>query len=200
VGDISCDETLFEALRNLRRRLAEERSVPPYVVFSDVSLRLMARQYPQTDAEFLRINGVGERKLGEYGAAFLAEIATHLQSNPRQMFAEEFEVARPAPAAKTGLTLTVSETLSRIRTGQTVQRVAQERMLAESTIWGHLMDAMKTGEKLELDRLFTPEQQTAIAQAMKLHPGDFHAMRDHLGADYNGGMIRVFRDLRKAQG
>jgi ATP-dependent DNA helicase RecQ len=199
IGDISCDEALFDVLRELRRRLADERGVPSYVIFSDVSLRLMARHYPQTDPEFLRINGVGERKLAEYGAAFLAEIAAFLQSHPRQMFAEDVEVARPAPAAKPGLTLTVSETLGRIRAGQTVRRVAQERFLAESTIWGHLIDALKAGEKLDLHRLFTPEQQTAMAQALKLHSGDFHAMLDHLGPDYNSGMIRVFRELRKAR-
>jgi ATP-dependent DNA helicase RecQ len=89
VGQISCDESLFERLRQLRRRLADERDVPAYIVFSDVSLRLMARTYPQTEVEFGRISGVGEKKLREFGEAFLAEIAAHLLSNPRQMFADD---------------------------------------------------------------------------------------------------------------
>jgi ATP-dependent DNA helicase RecQ len=89
VGEIACDEALFERLRQLRKRLADERDVPAYIVFSDVALRQMARDYPGNALEFGRITGVGQRKLAEFGEVFLAEIAAHLRSNPRQMFAED---------------------------------------------------------------------------------------------------------------
>jgi ATP-dependent DNA helicase RecQ len=89
VGAIGCDEELFERLRRLRKTLADERQVPAYIVFSDVALRQMARYYPGNDQEFSRISGVGEKKLQEFGADFLAEIAAHLQSRPRQIFAED---------------------------------------------------------------------------------------------------------------
>lgn len=87
VGEITCDEVLFERLRQLRKRLADEQGVPPYIVFSDVSLRQMAREYPTTELEFGRISGVGERKLKEYGSPFLGEVVAHLQNNPRQISA-----------------------------------------------------------------------------------------------------------------
>jgi ATP-dependent DNA helicase RecQ len=89
-GDIACDEELFERLRRLRKRLADERAVPPYIVFSDVSLRQMAREYPANEREFLRISGVGEKKLREFGTVFLCEITAHLQSRPRQIFGDSF--------------------------------------------------------------------------------------------------------------
>jgi ATP-dependent DNA helicase RecQ len=88
-GAIGCDEELFERLRRLRKTLADERLVPAYIVFSDVALRQMARYYPASDEEFSRISGVGEKKLQEFGAVFLAEIAAHLQTHPRQMFADD---------------------------------------------------------------------------------------------------------------
>ena len=88
-GDISCDEELFENLRRLRKRLADERGVPPYIVFSDVALRQMARQYPSNRAEFARISGVGEHKLAQFGEVFLAEIAGHLENRPRQIYADD---------------------------------------------------------------------------------------------------------------
>jgi len=88
-GAIACDEELFERLRRLRKRLADERFVPAYIIFSDVALRQMARYYPASDEEFSRISGVGEKKLAEFGAIFLSEIAAHLQSNPRQIFADD---------------------------------------------------------------------------------------------------------------
>jgi len=88
-GAISCDEELFERLRRLRKRLADERFVPAYIIFSDVALRQMARYYPANDEEFSRMSGVGEKKLGEFGAIFLSEIAAHLGANPRQIFADD---------------------------------------------------------------------------------------------------------------
>ncbi len=88
-GEIACDEALFQRLRELRKKLADQQNLPAYIVFSDAALRQMARYYPTTDDQFMRINGVGERKLHEFGAAFLAEIAAHLRANPRQMFADD---------------------------------------------------------------------------------------------------------------
>jgi len=69
------DADLFRALRELRRAIADERDVPAYVVFSDAVLRAMARERPRTAAQLLGISGVGEKKLADFGARFLAEIA-----------------------------------------------------------------------------------------------------------------------------
>jgi ATP-dependent DNA helicase RecQ len=81
-GEISCDEALFDRLRRLRKRLADKRGVPPYIVFSDVSLRQMARYYPSNEAEFAQISGVGEQKLKWFGKAFISEIKAYLRANP----------------------------------------------------------------------------------------------------------------------
>jgi ATP-dependent DNA helicase RecQ len=66
------DPDLFEALRALRKRLADDRGVPAYVVFNDATLREMAARRPTTEAEFLAISGVGAAKLTTYGPDFLA--------------------------------------------------------------------------------------------------------------------------------
>jgi len=86
-GEIECDEALFDRLRTVRKRLADERGVPAYVIFGDATLREMARRYPTTKEALAGIFGVGQRKLQEFGAAFAAEIATHLQAHPRVEFA-----------------------------------------------------------------------------------------------------------------
>ena len=65
------DEGLFQKLRALRKQIADEERVPPYVVFGDQSLRSMAASRPKTDEEFLAISGVGDRKLQRYGKRFL---------------------------------------------------------------------------------------------------------------------------------
>jgi ATP-dependent DNA helicase RecQ len=85
-GAIECDEELFDRLRALRRQLADERGVPAYIIFSDVSLREMARKYPTTSTEFRRIPGVGEQKLKQFAEPFLDEIKGHLASRPALTF------------------------------------------------------------------------------------------------------------------
>lgn len=69
------DEELFQRLRVLRKDLADKAHVPPYVVFSDRTLRAMVRNRPRTEVELLEVPGVGQTKLRRYGAAFLEEIA-----------------------------------------------------------------------------------------------------------------------------
>jgi len=87
-GAIDCDESLFERLRASRRQLADERGVPAYIIFSDVSLREMARNYPTTEGEFRRISGVGAQKLKDFAEPFLSAINNYLATNPRQTFKE----------------------------------------------------------------------------------------------------------------
>jgi ATP-dependent DNA helicase RecQ len=85
-GEIACDEILFERLRTLRKRLADERRVPAYIIFGDATLRAMARHYPQTAAQMEGIPGLGEKKRAEFGATFAAAIAAHLGENARIRF------------------------------------------------------------------------------------------------------------------
>ncbi len=77
--DFVYDANLFERLRKLRKKLADDASVPPYVVFSDVTLAQMSAQIPRNEQDFLQISGVGEMKLKTYGPQFLAEIQDFLE-------------------------------------------------------------------------------------------------------------------------
>jgi ATP-dependent DNA helicase RecQ len=70
---------LFEALRMLRREIAQARAVPPYLIFSDATLREMARLRPLTAEAFLHVKGVGERKQADFGPSFLDCIRTHVR-------------------------------------------------------------------------------------------------------------------------
>lgn len=72
------DKVLFRHLRALRKRIAEQAEVPPYVVFGDSTLQDMATLLPTTESEFLLVSGVGQVKLERYGEAFLSEISRYL--------------------------------------------------------------------------------------------------------------------------
>ncbi len=71
------DPALFEALRALRRQIAAEEQIPPYIVFTDATLRDMAAKKPRNEEELLAVSGVGKYKRGKYGRAFLEEIAKY---------------------------------------------------------------------------------------------------------------------------
>jgi ATP-dependent DNA helicase RecQ len=74
-GEPAPDLELFERLRELRRALARERGVPPYVIFNDKTLLSMAGRKPRTDEELRAIKGVGEKKAADLGGIFLQAIA-----------------------------------------------------------------------------------------------------------------------------
>jgi ATP-dependent DNA helicase RecQ len=76
-GQGPCDEALFEELRVLRKRLADEQGVPPYVIFGDVTLIQMARICPVDESTLLGVTGVGQHKLEKYGTDFLEAIAAY---------------------------------------------------------------------------------------------------------------------------
>lgn len=77
-------EMLFEQLRNLRKQIADEQAVPPYVVFADSSLRLMAQLQPQSLEDFSQISGVGSHKLARYGPRFVEAIRSFCQEQTEE--------------------------------------------------------------------------------------------------------------------
>jgi ATP-dependent DNA helicase RecQ len=87
-GEITCDEALFDALRDLRREIADGLGVPAYIVFGDVTLRQMAREYPTDERQLRNISGVGEQKLERFGADFLDAIVKYLRQNNRREFVD----------------------------------------------------------------------------------------------------------------
>jgi ATP-dependent DNA helicase RecQ len=195
VGEISCDEVLFDRLRQLRKQLADERDVPAYIVFSDVALRQMARNYPQTESDFARISGVGEKKLREFGEIFLGEIAAYLQTNARQIFADDSFTAPAAPPPSRGsLGDSARETLRRFRAGQSVAQIARERDITTGTIYGHLVEGIERGEPVDLQTIFTVAELTEVAAAFnRCGFGALGPVFETLGGKIDYGRLRIFR-------
>jgi ATP-dependent DNA helicase RecQ len=194
IGDIACDEILFERLRQLRKRLADERAVPPYIVFSDVSLRQMARDYPSDEREFTRISGVGEKKLREFGSLFLSQISEHLRSNPRQMFAEDSFRAPTRVPPHSHLSETARDTLRRFQSGQPPETIAAQRSLSVGTVYGHLANAIAVGEKIDLSRFLTAAEVAEIKSAFaKGGVGALSPVFEILGGRYDYDRLRLVR-------
>jgi ATP-dependent DNA helicase RecQ len=192
-GAIECDEALFDRLRELRKRLADERGVPPYIVFSDVALRQMARRYPQSEPDFARISGVGEKKLREFGASFMGEIAAHLRTSPRQMFADD-SFGDYKTAARSRVPDTARETLLFFRQGRSVEEIALARQLKQRTVYGHLEDALLAGETIDLERLVEARAREEIGAALARSGfGNLTGAFEALNGRYTYEQIRLCR-------
>ena len=116
----------------------------------------MAQDYPADEQEFLRISGVGTRKLQEFGADFLAAIEEFLENNPRQSFSNtstDLPQLAPTPGKPKPLNGTTQETLRLFQRGFSVEHIAKQRSLAESTIYGHLEYAIQAGELVDINQL-----------------------------------------------
>lgn len=91
------DQALFDKLRALRKQIADSAKLPPFVVFSDATLAEMSRRYPQNHLEMRQVTGVGDRKLQQYGDAFLAEIRQYQAGDN-----ETYRVEEPPIETETG--------------------------------------------------------------------------------------------------
>jgi ATP-dependent DNA helicase RecQ len=172
-------EILFERLRKLRKQLADAQSVPPYVVFADSSLKLMAQQQPQTLEAFGEISGVGTHKLTQYGDKFVSEI---------RAFCEEQKLPVPLPAN------THMVTLQFYQQGLSVEEIAQKRGFSPRTIITHLSELLEMKQPVDIDRLVSPEQQKLIVQAIQTVGAEsLKNIREHLGEEYGYEEIQLVR-------
>jgi len=199
---LECDETLFEKLRALRKQLADERDVPAYIVFSDVALRQMARDYPSNEREFSRISGVGGTKLREFGALFVREIAEHLSSNERLQFTTSDPAAgkRSEPRSGRGrLGDSPAWTLRQFRAGRSPEEIARDRGFVVGTILGHLVLAAEAGEEIDIGRFLTAEQESEIQAAFSaVGSQNVVGARELLGGRFGYEVLRIYRAMSLA--
>lgn len=169
VKQVSNDDPLFEELRELRREIASAEKVPPFVIFSDSSLKDMCLKLPLTDGEFLGVAGVGEHKLQKYGAPFIQRINEFCEEHPERqpvMNAIAEPVKKPAKKAVGDSHL---ETYKLHQEKLSVAEIAAKRELVESTVENHLIQCIQQGMEVDYDVLipaeFIEDLEQAVAEA-----------------------------------
>ncbi|MDJ0713087.1 MAG: DNA helicase RecQ [Prochloraceae cyanobacterium] len=181
VGDSNASEIemLFDRLRELRKQIADSQSVPPYVIFADSSLKLMAQLKPQTLDDFAKVSGVGAYKLKHYGDRFVSEI---------RAFCCEQQLPVPLPSASKMTTLQFHQQ------GLTVEEIAAERNLNVRTINDHLSELIEMNQPVALERLVLPVRQELILKAIKIVGGEsLKTIRENLGENYTYEEIKLVR-------
>ena len=200
------DEDLFEELRALRRRIADEQDVPAFVVFGDVALRHMAARRPETLKAFERVPGVGQAKLAAYGAAFTEAIRRYVDEHGLPA-SEAAAASTPslfdAPERSNGArTTTHDSTRAMLARGLTVEEIAKERRMRETTVLGHIEHLAHRGEALEVAHLAPPpDRMRRIEEALKVCGSAFlRPVWEYLGPEYTYDEIRVARVCLRQQG
>lgn len=182
-------EMLFQKLRSLRKQLADEQGLAPYMVFPDSSLKLMATVQPQTLAEFGTISGVGSHKLAQYGKKFVAQIQAYCQEQDQPVATATSAIAVAAFPSDTQLF-----TLQLHRQGLSVEEIAQKRNIRPTTIIRHLSDLVEMNQPVDLNRLVPPHRQQKILQALQtVAVSSLTQIRESLGEEYTYDEIRLVR-------
>lgn len=192
------DQELFEKLRVLRKTLADERGVPPFVIFGDITLQQMAAYYPQSEASLSQISGVGQSKLAQFGPAFLEAITAH--ATQHNLTEQTIPRSRTAPKRRTSSHIarnnsTYAETKRLIDSGLPLQEVANQRGVTLGTIITHIEQLLEADQPLLLDHIQpTPERMTAIRQAFENYGmASLSTARQALGPEYSFDEIRLAR-------
>jgi ATP-dependent DNA helicase RecQ len=180
-------EGLFETLKTLRKQIADSQGVPPYVIFSDATLKEMAEELPVNHHQMSLISGVGDKKLQEYGQAFIDEILE--------------EIANSSFSNSVVKGKTYIETHRMLQKGNTVAQIASARNIQEVTVYSHLAYLYEKGLLKDISTFLSQHEMNEIENAfMKI--GNTDALRpiyEALGEQIDYGKIRLYLAYRSRQ-
>ncbi|MCR9246321.1 MAG: DNA helicase RecQ [bacterium] len=209
---------LFEVLRQLRRKLATDLGVPPYVVFSDATLEDLARRRPSTPAAFLAARGVGQKKLEAFGAAFLGAIAEHC--NDHELATDATPTAAAADSPSSGLresesrvvveseadpstggrAATLATAAAGFALGRSIEEVAAEVGRTPNTVVKYLCNWLRSERPDSITPWVPlPDQErvaTAIAEVTATAGGRLKLVFEALGGDVSYDAIRIVMTFR----
>jgi ATP-dependent DNA helicase RecQ len=173
------NESLFQALKALRLRLAGDARLPPYVVAQDRTLVELAEKRPADEAALHDITGLGASKIARYGAQFLDVIASF----------------KPNPVLSNRLSATVNQTLAAHLKGLDADAIAAERRLDVATIYGHFAEAIEAGvveaqAVLPLDASDLDEIHAAFDRCHTLETGRLGPAHAALEGRFDYGILK----------
>ena len=191
-GTSVLDEELFKMMKDLRKKVAREKNIPPYVIFQDSSLEAMATVYPITIDELKNIPGVGEGKARRYGAAFCDLIRRHCEEN---------EIDRPEDLR---VRTVANKSKNKVSIIQSVDRkvdlkdIARSKGLDFDELLDELDAIVDSGTKLDidyyLDDIMDADQVDDIFEYFReSETDDIDDALDELGDDYDEEQIRLVR-------
>lgn len=165
------DAGLVQTLLALRRQIAENTGVPPFVIFSERSLIDMAAKLPQNLDEMRDIAGVGEKKLARYGEPFMLAVRAYTSQHGIDVATARRDNLRQQPATtvsgKGAKRSTQRRTLELIRQGMSLEAIARERKLSMQTIENHVCTLLEQGERLPVEKWLNADDRALITRTAR---------------------------------
>ena len=173
---IKYNTDLFSILSTLRKKLAEELNVPPFVVFSDSTLIEMCLIYPTTLDELYQISGVGKYKADNFGKHFIHEIKNFVDEHNIQKSTniitdinnKKIKVPKEPKSEKEPTKIT---TYNLYMSGKTIKEIVNLRGLTQPTIEKHLIDCYKDGMEIDLEKEVHTQYEKEICNAIHFMKG-----------------------------
>ncbi|TXR62387.1 DNA helicase RecQ [Bacillus sp. AR18-7] len=191
------DHPLFEVLREVRKVIAQGEGVPPFVIFSDQTLKDMCAKMPQSDSELLTVKGIGEHKLVKYGSHFLQAVQHFIEENPN--YAETIKTEVVSERKKSGKASANShlETYEMYKQGIDLDEIAKERGLSRQTIENHLIRCFEDGMEVDWNSFVPAEYEQLIETAVQNAEGGLKSIKEQLPNEVSYFMIRAYLQIRK---
>ena len=179
-------DSLFERLRKLRQEIALAENIPAYLVFNDAALKEMERARPMSEADFLEISGVGQRKLEVYGEDFISEIVAF--SN------EKIKTRKKKDTHKV--------TYDLYKEGLTIDEIATKRNLKSTTIFSHLAKLYADGKDIDIYDFVTKEEVDKVRDAKDEleNPQALKPYFEYLNAEIEYFKIRLALTIIESEG
>ena len=196
--DFEYNRPLFEKLRALRKKLADDVNVPPFVIFADTALREMAHYLPLNNKDFLSIGGVGDKKLEQYGADFLAVINNFVKEN--NLFPKGIPNKKQGSfIARKYMSKFYAKTKELLAQKMPIDLIAKTQGLVYTTIINHIETMVEADEELELDYLKPSAEGFEAIKAAFEKCGDerLKPVFDYLAEKYSYEEIKLVRVLMK---
>ncbi|EJQ45057.1 ATP-dependent DNA helicase RecQ [Bacillus cereus BAG5X1-1] len=191
------DHPLFEVLREVRKEIAQGEGVPPFVIFSDQTLKDMCAKMPQSDSELLTVKGIGEHKLVKYGFHFLQAVQHFIEDNPN--YAETIKTEVVSERKKSGKASANShiETYEMYKQGIDLNEIAKDRGLSRQTIENHLIRSFEDGMEVEWQSFVPAAYEALIETAVQNAEGGLKSIKEQLPDEVSYFMIRAYLQIRK---
>ena len=196
------DAGLYNELAALRRQIADERGVPPYVIFNNRALQDMARKAPRTPAQFAGVSGVGRAKLEDLGGVFLGRINAYLGEHGRADISPSRDELVPDRGRARTTGQSVRETGRIVSAGVSLEEAAEARNLTVGTVLGHLERLVEEGIAVEWGHLLPPGERRAAIEAAfdALGENPLRPVLEELGEGYSYEELRLVRLARRFAG
>ncbi|MFL0196547.1 DNA helicase RecQ [Clostridium sp. WILCCON 0269] len=170
INEITSNNDLFEVLRTLRREISMEESIPPYLVFSDATLKELSVRYPVNSQQITDISGVGDLKSKKYGERFLNVIKKYVEENKIQPnWSFKSDVANKIERRNDKLK-THQITINMLKDNIGIKEIAQKRQLTLSTILTHITKYFEEENAMDIsikfEELFTDSEESEVLKAI----------------------------------